>query len=341
MVSRLPLTSLQELRDVYSPGVARVCLAIRDDPSLAQEYTGLRNTVGIITNGTAILGLGNIGPVAGLPVMEAKAALMARLAGLSGIPILMRETDPDRVIETVERIAPSFGAIQLEDFAAPDCFRIEEELLRRLDRPVMHDDQHGTAVVSLAALLGAARRIGRSLEDSVVGQVGLGAAGMGIANLLASHGLRKLIGTDLREDALQRFEAMGGRRASLDEVMARADIVIATTGVSGLIRPESVREGQLILALTNPDPEILPREALRHGAAFAADGASINNVLGFPGLFRGVLESGVRAFSNEMFLAAARTLAELAPEHELVPSPLDPAVHEAVAEAVREVAAAG
>ncbi len=340
MVSRLALGSLQELRDVYSPGVARVCLALRDRPELALEYTNLGNTVGIVTNGTAILGLGDIGPVAGLPVMEAKAALMARLAGLSGIPILLEEKDPARVVETVERIAPSFGAIQLEDFAAPACFRIEDELRRRLAIPVMHDDQHGTAVVALAALLSAARRIGRSLEDSVVGQLGLGAAGMGIANLLVAHGLRKLLGTDLREDALQRFEQLGGRRANLDEVMAKADIVIATTGVPGLIRPDSVRRGQLILALTNPDPEILPRDALRRGAAFAADGASINNVLGFPGLFRGVLDARAPRFDNDMFLAAARTLAELAPDHELVPSPLDAAVHKAVAEAVREVAAA-
>ncbi|HYL70955.1 MAG TPA: NADP-dependent malic enzyme, partial [Candidatus Dormibacteraeota bacterium] len=173
--SSLPINSNQVLRDVYTPGVARVCLAIRDDPAAAYEYTSLGRTVAVITNGTAVLGLGDIGPLASLPVMEGKAALFASLAGINGIPILLREKDPVRAVDAIMAIEQSFGAIQLEDFAAPACFDIESELRQRLRKPVLHDDQHGTAVVVLAALHNATRRVGRRLEDSVVGQIGLGA----------------------------------------------------------------------------------------------------------------------------------------------------------------------
>ena len=180
-VPKLPINTLQILRDVYTPGVARVCLAIKDQPDLAYEYTSLGDTVAIITNGTAILGLGDIGPLAGLPVMEGKAALFASLAGLNGVPILMEEKDPKKVIDTIMAIEKSFGAIQLEDFAAPGCFEIETALRAKLNKPVLHDDQHGTAVVALAALHSATRRVGRDLENSVVGQIGLGAAGLGLS----------------------------------------------------------------------------------------------------------------------------------------------------------------
>ncbi|HEX6928393.1 MAG TPA: malic enzyme-like NAD(P)-binding protein, partial [Gammaproteobacteria bacterium] len=334
MISRLPIETLQELRDIYTPGVARVCLAIEKDPALAAKYTARQNTVAIITNGTAILGLGDIGPVAGLPVMEGKAALLAKLADLSGVPILLDDADPEHIIDVIVSIAPSFGAIQLEDMAAPGCFRIEEALRQRLDIPVLHDDQHGTAVVTLAALISATRRVGRALKDCVVGQIGLGAAGIGISRLLMGYGVRDVIGADLNEDAKAMLEGMGGRRAALPELMQEADIVVATTGVKGLIKPEMVREGQLILALSNPDPEIEPRVALAHGAAFAADGKSINNVLGFPGLFRGALDAGAREITDAMLFAAAETLALIAPDNELVPDPLNLDVHKAVAEAV-------
>lgn len=333
-VSRLPIETLQELRDIYTPGVARVCLAIEKNPSLAARYTARQNTVGIITNGTAILGLGNIGPVAGLPVMEGKAALLAKLAGLSGVPILIDDTDPERIIDVITAIAPSFGAIQLEDIAAPECFGIESALREQLDIPVLHDDQHGTAVVTLAALISATRRVGRSLKDCVVGQVGLGAAGIGISRLLMAYGVRDVVGADLNESAKAMLEGMGGRRAELPALMQQADIVVSTTGVKGLIKPEMVRKGQLILALSNPDPEIEPRVALSVGAAFAADGKSINNVLGFPGLFRGALDAGAREITDAMLFAAAETLALVAPENELVPDPLNLDVHKSVAEAV-------
>jgi malate dehydrogenase (oxaloacetate-decarboxylating) len=338
VVSRVPVSTVPELRDIYTPGVARVCLALRDDPGLAREYTHRGNTVAIVTNGTAVLGLGDLGPLASLPVMEGKAALFHQLVGISGVPILVAETDPDRVVEAVVAIAPSFGAIQLEDIAAPACFPIEETLSRRLDIPVLHDDQDGTAVVTLAALLTATRRMGIDLDGATVGQVGLGAAGIGIARLLLAFGVGDLLGTDRNPRAVARLEGLGGQGVSLEGLMANSDIVVAATGVKGLIRPETVRPGQLVLALSNPDPEIEPEVALAHGAGYATDGKSVNNVLGFPGLFRGALDVGARAITQAMLFAAAETLARLAPEGQLVPDPLDRAAHREVASAVRAAA---
>ncbi len=337
-VASLPINTLQVLRDVYTPGVARVCLAIKADPRAAHEFTNLDNTVAVVTNGTAILGLGNIGALAGLPVMEGKAALFADFVGISGVPILLNETKPDRVVEAVVAIEASFGAIQLEDFAAPECFEIERKLQERLAKPVLHDDQHGTAVVALAALINAAKQAGRSLRDSVVGQVGLGAAGTGIVRLLRAYGVDRVLGADRSAEAIARLTSMGGEGASLEEVMARADIVISTTGVKGLIKPEWVRAGQIILALSNPDPEIEPLVARERGAAFAADGKGINNVLAFPGLFKGALGARAPRFTDAMLMAAADAIAQLARGDELVPDPLVKSVHEQVATAVREAA---
>ncbi len=337
-VSKVPLDSLQQLRDVYTPGVARVCLAIRKEPDKVWEYTNLGNTVGIITNGTAVLGLGHIGAIPGLPVMEGKAMIYSKFVGISGVPILLNETDPKKVIDAVLAIESSFGAIHLEDIAAPDCFEIEAALAKALGKPVMQDDQHGTAVVTLAALLTASRRVQRDLQSSVIGQIGLGAAGIGIASLLLRYGVKQVLGADLREEALARLEVMGGKRASLAELMQTADIVIATTGVKGLIRPEMVHKGQLVFALSNPEAEIEPRIALEHGAAFATDGRSVNNALGFPALFRGALDARAKHFTDEMYLAAASKLSQLAPPDELLPHVLDKSVHAAVAEAVKEVA---
>lgn len=276
-VAKVAMSTPQLLRDLYTPGVARVCLAIRDEPALAREYTNLGNSVAIITNGSAVLGLGDIGPLAGLPVMEGKAALFHSLAGISGMPLLIDSHDPQTIIETVACIASSFGAIQLEDIAAPACFEVEEALRERLDIPVLHDDQHCTAVVVLAALLKATAMVGGQLADSTVGQIGLGAAGIGIARLLGNFGIQRLLGNDPNDGALRRLEAMGGEAVSLESLMEQSDIVIATTGVRGLIDPQLITPGQLILSLSNPDPEIEPHVALAAGAAFAADGKSINN----------------------------------------------------------------
>jgi malate dehydrogenase (oxaloacetate-decarboxylating) len=334
----LPINTRQVLRDVYTPGVARVCLAIQKDPAAAYDFTAIGSTIAIVTNGTAVLGLGNIGALAGLPVMEGKAALFAELVGISGVPILIDETDPKRVVDIVAGIATSFGAIQLEDFRAPECFEIEAQLRARLTKPVLHDDQHGTAVVALAALLNATERSGVDLCASTIGQIGLGAAGSGIARLLRAWGVRHILGTDRNAAAVERLVGMGGEGVSLDELMRRADIVIATTGVKGLIKPEWVRKGQVILALSNPDPEIEPLAAREHGAAFAADGKGINNVLAFPGLFKGALEARAACFSDAMLMAAAKTIARAADGDELVPDPLQKGLHEKVTAAVRAAA---
>lgn len=336
--SRSSIDNLQTLRDVYTPGVARVCLAIEKDPSLANRFTSLSNTVAIVTNGTAILGLGDIGPVAGLPVMEGKAALFQIFANISGVPILINSKDPKEIIRIVEGIAPSFGAIQLEDIAAPGCFEIEKELQARLDCPVLHDDQHGTAVVVMAALLNAAKISGLNLSDCIIGQIGLGAAGLGIAQLLMRSGVHQILGADLSEDAQARLKDIGGKPGDLNEVMKNADVVVCTTGVKDLIKPSMLREGQIIFALSNPDPEIEPSLALKSGALFAADGRNINNVLAFPGLFRGALDAGVSRFTDSMLIAAAQAIADSAAEHELIPSPLDHEAHRCVAQAVKAAA---
>jgi malate dehydrogenase (oxaloacetate-decarboxylating) len=332
--SVIPITTQQVLRDIYTPGVARVCLAIKREPALAWEYTSLGNSVAIVTNGTAVLGLGNIGALASLPVMEGKAALFSTLVGINAVPILLDETDPARCIDRIVSISSGFGAIQMEDFAAPACFEIEEGLRTRLDRPVLHDDQHGTAVVTLAAVLNATKRTGKALAESVVGQVGLGAAGIGIVRMLQRAGARRVLGADLDAAALRRLAAMGGEASTLTDIMQKADIVIATTGARGLIKPETVRKGQIIFALSNPDPEIEPAIALAQGAAIAADGKGINNLLGFPGLFKGALAVRAKRFTDAMLLAAAGTIADLSKGDDLVPDPLEREVHQAVAAAV-------
>lgn len=337
MRSRIPISTQQILRDIYTPGVARVCLAIQKNPEKVYDYTYVGRAVAVITDGTAILGLGNIGARPGLPVIEGKAALFASLVGLSGVPILVESTSNEHFVDVVTSIAPSFGAILLEDIAAPRCFEIEQMLRARLQMPVLHDDQHGTAVVTLATLLNATRIVGTLLEKQVVGIVGLGAAGLGIARLLSAFGIKRLVGTDLRAEAIARLAALGGEGVSLEELMDRADVVVATTGVKGLIRPELVRPGQIILALSNPDPEIEPALAREAGAKLAADGKSINNVLAFPGLFAGAMRARATAFTDAMLLAAARAIAQAAPEGHLVPDALNTTIHESVAEAVASV----
>jgi malate dehydrogenase (oxaloacetate-decarboxylating) len=335
---RHPVTTLQQVRDIYTPGVARVCTAIADAPQLANRLTMIGRTVAICTNGTRVLGLGNIGPVAAMPVMEGKALFYRQMAGISAMPILIDTEDPDEFVETVLRVAPGFGAIHLEDIRVPDCFTIEERLIEALDVPVMHDDVHGTAVATLAAALAALDQVGIRLADSTVGQIGLGAAGLGIATLMAQAGAARVIASDPKEDSHARARERGIETASFEEVMAQSRLVVATTGQPGLITPDLVHDGQVIFALTNPDPEITPTAALEAGAAFAADGTSVNNVLGYPGIFRGALMVGARDITTGMKLAAARAIAALTKESELVPDALDPKVHAEVASAVAEAA---
>lgn len=336
--SRYPIESLTTLRRVYTPGVAEVCLRIAKDPSQARLYTSISHMVAIVTDGTAVLGLGDIGAVAGMPVMEGKAMLMETLVGLSGIPILLNTKSTDEIIQTVAAIAPTFAAIQLEDISAPRCFEIEERLQAMLDIPVLHDDQHGTAVVTTAALMTATREAGMDMKKAVIGQIGLGAAGQAIGQMIMRLTGNPVHGADLSQEALSRFEKFGGIKSNLKDIMANCDIVVATTGAPNLIKPEMVRKGQIILALSNPNAEIDPEVAMEHGAAFAADGKSVNNVLGFPGIFRGAVDANAPRITQEMLLAAAETIASMTPPGELVPSPLDKKVHRAVARAVADTA---
>jgi malate dehydrogenase (oxaloacetate-decarboxylating) len=338
MRSTVSIERIGDIRKIYTPGVATVCNEIQAHPEKVYDYTALGKTVAIVTNGTAVLGLGNIGVHAGLPVMEGKAALLDRLVGLSGVPILIPSRDPETFIDTVIQIAPSFGAIQIEDVAAPECFEIEQRLIDQLPIPVMHDDQHGTAVVCLAALLNAMQQTGLQLDRLCIGLLGLGAAGIGITKLLVSYGVKDLAGSDINREATRRFEALGGHADELRGVMARAQVVIATTGRAGLIEPEMIREGQIVFALSNPVPEIEPGRALEAGAAFAVDGRSVNNALGFPGIFLGALDARTRRITDAMKVAAAETIAQFAEPGELVPSLLHADVHHAVAEAVQEAA---
>jgi malate dehydrogenase (oxaloacetate-decarboxylating) len=335
-----PVRTVQDMRDVYTPGVARACQAIVEDPSLASELTMIGRSVAICTNGTRVLGLGDIGPVASMPVMEGKAVFYHQLAGVSAMPILVDTKDVDEFVETVVRIAPTFGGIHLEDISAPECFEIEARLIEALPQPVMHDDVHGTAVVTLGAALVACRHAGLELEEEVVGQIGLGAAGFGIAALMVDAGARRVLASDPNPLSHERARAKGIEITDMQTVMDEADVVVATTGVPGLIEPEMVREGQVILAITNPYPEIEPEDALAVGAAFAADGKSVNNVLGYPGIFRGALLCGAKQINPGRKIAAAEILASLTTGDELVPDALDPNVHLQVASAVREAAMA-
>jgi malate dehydrogenase (oxaloacetate-decarboxylating) len=336
--SRYPIDTLTQLRRVYTPGVAEVCRRIAEDPSQARLYTSISHMVAIVTDGTAVLGLGDIGPLAAMPVMEGKAMLMETLVGLSGMPILLNTKDTEEIIQAIVAISPTFAAIQLEDISAPRCFEIEERLQAMLDIPVMHDDQHGTAVVSSAAVMNAAREAGMDFSKAVIGQIGLGAAGQAIGQMMMRLTGNPVYGADLSPEALERFEKLGGIKLDLKEIMAACDIVVATTGAPNLIKPEMVRKGQVILALSNPNPEIDPNLALKHGAAFAGDGKSVNNVLGFPGIFRGLVDSNASRVTHEMLVAAVKVLVEMTPPGELVPHPLDKKVHRAVARAVAEMA---
>jgi len=335
--SRVPVNDVSDLRDLYTPGVARVCLAIKENPELAAKYTAIPNTIAIVTNGTRVLGLGDIGPLAAAPVMEGKAVLYDLLAGIGAYPILLKTKDPKKFIETVEEIATSFGGIHLEDIATPECFEIERVLDERLGIPVMHDDQHGTACAALSALITGCARTGVALKSAVVGVLGQGAAGSAIAALMIRYGVGKVVVFDPKPAATRHVVERGGEALSFDEVIARSDVLVTATGKAGLIGPEKIRKGSIVLSLTNPAPEIEPEVALAAGARLAADGALINNALAFPGLFKGALKTRARTINWEMKIAAAEAIASQADE-EIVPDVLSPAVHEAVTAAVAAAA---
>jgi malate dehydrogenase (oxaloacetate-decarboxylating) len=332
--SRVELRHLRDLRYVYTPGVARVSTAIQRDPTLAREYTTIGNSVGIFTNGTRVLGLGDIGPLASLPVMEGKAVIYDAFVKISATPLLVDTTDVREFVDTVLRLSLTFGGIHLEDIRNPDCYRIEEELIERLEKPVMHDDQHGTATVALAAVINACAMTGVELSRAKVGQIGLGAAGSAIARLMMAYGVKDVLVHDRSDEAMTWLGSLGARPVDLPTLMRESDIVIATTGRPKLIDPALVRPGQVIFPLSNPFPEIDPVEAMARGAAFATDGRTINNALAYPGIFRGALDVQSRAITREMMIAAAHAIAAAAEPGEVVPSPLAPGVHAAVRDAV-------
>jgi len=338
--SRIELRHQRDLRYIYTPGVARVARAIEREPERARHLTTIGNSVGIFTNGTRVLGLGNVGPLASLPVMEGKAVLYDKFVGISATPILVDTLDVKEFVDTVMRLSLTFGGIHLEDIRIPDCYRIEEALIDRLQKPVMHDDQHGTATVALAALLNACKMTGVAIEKARVGQIGLGAAGSAIARLMMTYGARDVLVHDRSEESMKWLEKFGARPVDIVTLMREADIVIAATGKPGLIEPKWIRPGQVIFPLSNPDPEIEPAEAMAAGAAFCSDGRSINNALAFPGLFRAALAVESRAITPGMRIAAARAIAECAEPGEVVPSPLLRNVHEAVVAAVEDAARA-
>ncbi len=335
MRSRVTIATQQILRDISTPGVARVCLAIKAAPEKVFDFTYLGRAVAIVTDGSSVAGLGNIGLRAALPALEGRGALLDSLVDISGIPILVESASVEQFVEVVSAIAPSFGAVLLSDIGAPRCFEIEQKLRARLSLPVLHSDQHATAVVTLAALLNATRQTGAKLDTLTVGVVGLGVAGSGIARLLQAHGVKQLLGNDLRTEAMGRLAQLHGQRESFERILTRADVLICATGVPRLVPAERIRRGQIVFALSTPDPEIEAAAALAGGAAVAADGKSINNALAFPGLFDGVLRARTRTFNDSMLLAAAEALAAAAAPGQLLPDPLDITVHERVSQAVQ------
>ncbi|OGO46955.1 MAG: hypothetical protein A2W34_06300 [Chloroflexi bacterium RBG_16_64_32] len=336
MVSKLPIDTFAELGRVYTPGVGEVCRRIHEAPGMADLYTTISNTVAIVSDGSAVLGLGNLGPVASMPVLEGKAALLARLVGVSAVPIALRTQDPDEIVAAVCSISPTFGVIQLEDIASPRCFEIEARAQDAVDVAVFHDDQHGTAAVLLAALLNACGLAGLELATLRIGQVGLGAAGLAISRAVMHYTGRPVLGADTAADAVKRLAGFGGTPSDLEEICGTCDVVIATTGKPGLIKPEMVRPGQIIFALSNPRPEIDAAEALEAGAKIAEDGAAINNLLCYPGVCRGYLDAGARRSTQEVFRAASEAIVAATPQGQLVPGPLDRKVHTAVARRVAQ-----
>jgi malate dehydrogenase (oxaloacetate-decarboxylating) len=357
---KTPLDTQRALSIAYTPGVAQVSRAIAADHTLAARYTWANRLVAVVSDGTAVLGLGDIGPAASLPVMEGKCALFKAYGDLDAIPIVLATKDPDEIVETLVRLRPTFGAVNLEDISAPRCFEIERRLVEALDCPVMHDDQHGTAIVVLAAMMGATKALDRDMASLRVVISGVGAAGMACANILLAAGVSDMTVLDSRgilhphrEDLtpvkfdLSQRTNRDGLSGGLIEALKGADVFL---GLSGGIVPEeliaTMAPDGIVFALSNPDPEIHPEIAARH-AAVVATGRSdylnqINNVLAFPGVFRGALDAGARRITEKMKVAAAEAIFgvvgdDLSTEY-IVPSPLDARVGPAVASAVAAAA---
>jgi malate dehydrogenase (oxaloacetate-decarboxylating) len=357
--AKTPLRDMRDLALVYTPGVGAVSSAIAKNPALANTLTWKRNTVAVVSDGSAVLGLGNIGPLAALPVMEGKSAIFKRFADIDAIPIVLSTQDPDEIVKTVIAIAPTFGAIQLEDISAPRCFDIEERLHHLLDIPVMHDDQHGTAVVVLAGLLNAVKVVKKELTSLRIVIAGAGAAGTAIAQLLYHQGVRQIISVDRggaifagRKDLnseKKKLAAITNPRKQpgpLANVMHGADVFIGTSGpgIATAAMVRSMAPKSIVFALANPIPEIMPNVAKQAGARVIATGRSdfpnqINNALCYPGLFRGMLDRGVTKITHKIKLSAAHAIASRikhpTPER-IIPSLFDKGLHAAVVQSVKK-----
>ncbi|MBN1509306.1 MAG: NAD-dependent malic enzyme [Sedimentisphaerales bacterium] len=351
--AKAAIDNLRDLQMIYTPGVASVCKTVAQDEAAYRRYTWVSNTVAIVTDGSAVLGLGDIGPKAALPVMEGKAVILDRLAGVGCVPILLSAgMSNDEIVRTVEAISTGFGVIMLEDIAAPKCFEIESLLSQRLSIPVFHDDQHGTAVIVLAALLNACRKFNAELGPLRIVIAGSGAAGSATARLLLAAGARDVICCDRSgalykgrtehmnpaKDALAAETNPHGIKGTLAEVMTGSHVFVglSSAGLVSRAMVASMADPRFVLALANPTPEIPPKDATAAGAKVALDGRTVNNALVFPGLIRGALDSGAKRITEGMKLAAARAIADLTPEGLLLPSILNRGVHKAVAEAVHK-----
>ena len=364
VVSRAPIRTRDDLSMVYTPGVARVCMAIHDQPDSAYTLTIKKNTVAVVTDGTAVLGLGDIGPAAAMPVMEGKCALFKEFAGVDAFPIALDTKDPAEIVDTVVRIAPGFGGVNLEDIGAPRCFEIEEELEKRLDIPVFHDDQHGTAIVTLAALINALRLVEKDPRQLKVVVNGVGAAGVAVSKIFMHYGIVNIIGCD-RTGAISRGrdENMNfmkiwyathtnpqQERGSLSEAIEGADVFVGLSAPGTLTVPmlKKMNHDPIVFAMANPTPEIMPEEAAPHVRIFATGRSDypnqINNVLAFPGVFRGALDCRAKTVNNEMKRAAADAIAEVISPNALnedyvIPGVFNKSVAQVVARAVAAAAA--